>query len=43
MQKMLYMAVSEASKCWTVAIHNWKQALNHFAIVFRDRMPEELT
>jgi len=21
-------------------IHHWKQALNHFAIMFEDRMPE---
>jgi len=40
--KMIYMAVSEASKRWTKAIHNWKEALNHFAIMFEDRMPKEL-
>lgn len=41
--KMIYMAVSEASKRWTKAIHNWKEALNHFAIMFEDRMPKELS
>ena len=41
--KMIYMAISEASKRWTKAIHNWKEALNHFALMFEDRMPKELT
>jgi len=41
--KMIYMAVSEASKRWTKALHNWKEALNHFAIMFEGRMPKELT
>ncbi len=41
--KMIYMAISEASKRWTKALHNWKEALNHFAIMFEDRMPKELT
>lgn len=40
--KMIYMAISEASKRWTKAIHNWKEALNHFAILFEDRMPKDL-
>jgi transposase-like protein len=31
------MAINEASKRGTKAIHNWKQALHHFAIVFDDR------
>lgn len=38
--KLVYMAISEASKKWTMPIHHWKQALNHFAILFEDRMPE---
>jgi transposase-like protein len=40
--KMIYMAVNEASKRWTKALHNWKEALNHFAIMFEDRMPPTL-
>lgn len=40
--KMIYMAISEASKRWTKAIHNWKEALNHFAIMFEERMPKTL-
>ena len=38
--KLVYMAISEASKKWTRPIHHWKQALNHFAIMYEDRMPE---
>jgi len=38
--KIMYMAIHEASKKWTMPIHHWKQALNHFAIMFEDRMPE---
>jgi transposase-like protein len=41
--KMIYMAISEASKRWTKAIHNWKEALNHFAIMFEERMPKNLS
>jgi putative transposase len=38
--KLVYMAISEASKKWTRPIHHWKSALNHFAVMFEDRMPE---
>lgn len=38
--KTIYMAINEASKRWTKAIHDWKEALNHFAIMFDDRMPK---
>ena len=38
--KLIYMAIHEASKKWTMPIHHWKQALNHFAIMYEDRMPE---
>jgi transposase-like protein len=38
--KLVYMAINEASKRWTMPIHHWKQALNHFAILYEDRMPE---
>ena len=39
--KIIYMAIHEAAKKWTMPIHNWKQALNHFAIMFEGRMPQE--
>ena len=38
--KLIYMAIHEASKKWTMPIHHWKQALNHFAILYEDRLPE---
>jgi putative transposase len=41
--KMIYMAINEASKKWTKPIRNWKEALNHFAILFDGRIPKELT
>lgn len=37
--KNLYIAIMEASKKWTMPIPKWKPALNHFAIMFEDRMP----
>ena len=38
--KLIYMAINEASKRWTMPIHHWKQAINHFTILYEDRMPE---
>jgi transposase-like protein len=38
--KLIYMAIGEASKKWTMPIRNWKPALNHFAIMYEGRMPE---
>ena len=38
--KLIYMAIHEASKKWTMPIHHWKPALNHFAIMYEGRMPE---
>jgi transposase-like protein len=38
--KLIYMAINEASKRWTRPIHHWKQALNHFAIMYEGRIPE---
>lgn len=38
--KIVYMAIHEASKKWTMPIRHWKQALNHFAIMFEGRVPE---
>ena len=41
--KIVYMAIHEASKKWTMPIRNWKAALNHFAILFEDRLPMQLS
>ena len=38
--KNVYMAIHEASKKWTRAIHHWKEALNYFAIMFEGRVPQ---
>jgi len=38
--KIVYMAIHEASRRWTLPIRHWKEALNHFAILFEGRMPE---
>jgi transposase-like protein len=38
--KLVFMAIREASQKWTRPIHHWKQALNHFAILYEDRVPE---
>jgi putative transposase len=39
MLKLLYLALRNISKKWTMPIHNWKSALNQFTIMFEDRMP----
>ena len=42
--KGVYLAIREAAKKWTMPIVGWKQALNHFAILFEGRMqPSKLT
>jgi transposase-like protein len=40
--KLTYLAINEASKKWTMPIVGWKQALNHFAILFEGRLPLNL-
>ncbi|XVN73174.1 IS256 family transposase ISAs3 [Oligella sp. MSHR50489EDL] len=35
--KVVYLAIHEASKKWTMPIRNWRQALNQFSIEFEDR------
>ena len=37
--KLLYLALSNASKKWTMPIQNWSEALNRFAILWPERMP----
>jgi transposase-like protein len=38
--KLIYLAIHEASQRWTMPIKGWKAALNHFAILFEDRLPK---
>ena len=40
--KLVYLAIHEASKRWTMPIPGWKEALNHFAIVFESRLPTDI-
>jgi putative transposase len=37
--KLIYLALQNISKRWTMPIKEWKAALNRFAIVFGDRLP----
>jgi transposase-like protein len=39
-KKVIYLAIKEASKKWTMPIRNWKPALNHFIIEFEDRLTD---
>ena len=36
---IMHMAIQEAAKKWTMPIRNWKEAPNHFAILYEGRMP----
>jgi len=38
--KLLYLALNNISKKWTMPIRDWKQALNRFTIQFEDRMAQ---
>lgn len=37
-KKVIYLAIQDASKKWTMPIRNWKAALNHFMILFDERL-----
>ena len=37
--KLLYLALENASKKWTMPIQNWKPAMNRFMILFPGRVP----
>ncbi len=38
--KVVYLAIMQASKKWTMSLHDWKSAMNRFAIQFDDRFPQ---
>lgn len=42
LMKVLYLAIQQVSKRWTMPIKDWKQALNRFAISYPNRFPEKL-
>jgi putative transposase len=41
-RKVVYLAVQEASKKWTMPIRNWRLALNHFMIEFDERLSDHI-
>ena len=40
--KVVYLAIQEASKKWTMPIRDWKPALNRFSIEFGERVTDHL-
>ncbi|MGJ8493678.1 transposase, partial [Glaesserella parasuis] len=36
--KVIWLAIKDASKKWTMPIQNWKLAMNRFMIDFGDRL-----
>jgi len=40
--KLLYLALQNIQKKWTMPIPNWGQALNALAILFDERLPNNL-
>ena len=36
--KVIFLAIKEASKKWTMSIQNWKPAMNHFIIEFEEQL-----
>jgi len=39
--KLLYLALMNISKRWTMPLREWKPALNRFSIQFEERMPQQ--
>ena len=37
--KLLYLALRNASKKWTMPVRDWNGALNRFSILWPERMP----
>ena len=38
--KVIYLAIQKASQKWTMSVHDWRAAMNRFAIEFEGRIPE---
>ena len=38
--KVVYLAIEQAAKKWTMPIRDWKPALNQFMILYQDRLPD---
>lgn len=41
LKKILYLALKNIEKKWTMPIQNWSGAINQFLILFGDRVPLE--
>jgi transposase-like protein len=39
--KLLYLALEHIAKKWTMPVQNWKAALQRFAILLGDRVPQD--
>jgi putative transposase len=37
--KLLFLALRQPAKKWTMPIRHWREALNHFMIMWPERMP----
>ena len=37
--KLLFLAIRQACKKWTMPVSNWSQALNYFTVLWPERMP----
>ena len=37
--KLLYLTLRNITRRWGLPLHDWKDALNHFAILFEGRIP----
>jgi transposase-like protein len=37
--KVIYLAIENASKKWSMPLRDWKPAINQFMIMYQDRMP----
>lgn len=41
-RKVIYLAIRDASKKWSMPIQNWRLAMSHFIIKFSDRLSDHL-
>ena len=39
--KLLFLALEHIAKKWTMPVQNWKAALQRFAILLEDRVPQD--
>jgi transposase-like protein len=38
--KVVYPAIENAAKKWSMPLRDWKPAINQFMIMYQDRMPD---